>query len=331
MSGCRAMAGSLTPKPTASNPCLAPLSATVLSFPVGVAFSGGADSTALLHAAVQLWPGQVLALHVHHGLQAAADDFAIHAQNACQALRVPLHVERVDARHQSGQSPEAVARLARYAALARMAKHEGLAQVLLAQHADDQVETMLLALSRGAGLAGMSGMAGRFRRHEVEFVRPILNVSAMAIRGWLETALIAHVEDPSNADEDLTRNRIRRRLMPVLELAFPQFRDTFLRSSRHASQAQEMLDEVGASDLNRVGRPPNIRAWQQLSGLRQINALRTWLRVDHGAIPSEAQLVELASQLRACITRGHGIQIKIADGWVQRDGECIRFKSASDD
>src|SRR6218665_2255785 len=128
--------------------------------PLAVAYSGGADSTALLLACTEKWPGQVRAIHIHHGLQAAADGFEQHSRDFCAQLAVPLQVLRVDARHASGQSPEEAARSARYAALRRVAEsvQPPLRHIALAQHVDDQVETLMLALSRGAGLPGLSAM-----------------------------------------------------------------------------------------------------------------------------------------------------------------------------
>ena len=154
--------------------------------PLAVAFSGGADSTALLLACHEQWPGRVRAVHVHHGLQAAADDFEQHCVQLCAQLDVPLVVQRVSAGHASGESPEDAARKARYRALtSAVAKNwldEPVRGIALAQHADDQVETLLLALSRGAGLPGMSAMPARLQRDGVTFHRPLLGVSAVAIR-----------------------------------------------------------------------------------------------------------------------------------------------------
>ena len=135
--------------------------------PLAVAFSGGADSTALLLACAERWPGQVHAFHVHHGLQVAADDFERHCIALCMRLGLPLSVQRVDARHAPGQSPEDAARQARYKAFEALA-HDRQAQsaiqtIALAQHADDQVETLLLALSRGAGVAGLAAMPAHWQ------------------------------------------------------------------------------------------------------------------------------------------------------------------------
>lgn len=293
--------------------------------PGAVAYSGGADSTALLLAAARAWPGQVHAIHVHHGLQAAADDFERHCTSTCQQLGVPLHVVKVDARNSPGASPEDAARRARYAALAHAAGAHGMQGVWLAQHADDQVETLLLALSRGAGLPGLSAMPPRFERHGMWFERPLLAVSGGAIREWLAAQGAPFVEDPTNADTSVTRNRIRHDVIPAIEQAFPQFRDTFARSARHAAQAQELLSAMAADDLARTGNPPSIAALRSLGTARQANVLRHWLRLEHAVHANAAQLEELLRQLAACATRGHDIRIKVGTGLIERNGASVRF------
>ena len=295
--------------------------------PLAVALSGGADSTALLVACADKWPGQVRAVHVHHGLQAAADGFEQHCRTLCEQLVAPLVVRRVNAGHASGESPEDAARKARYAALvATPEEHwpgEGVLDMALAQHADDQVETMLLALSRGAGLPGLSAMPARWQRDGITFHRPLLGVTAQSIRNWLRDRGQSWVEDPSNADERFTRNRIRARLLPALQSAFPQFRETFARSAAHAAQAQRLLDEIASQDLADVGSPPRIDRLQALTRSRQANVLRYWMRAAHTAVASTAQLMELLDQLADCATRGHGLQLKIGHGRVQRCGDVI--------
>jgi tRNA(Ile)-lysidine synthase len=329
------MAASTTPRPTAAspadNPALAPLLVLDAHLPAAVAFSGGADSTALLHAAAQRWPGRIQAIHIHHGLQAQADAFAHQCRATCAALGIPLHVVAVDARHRGGESPEDAARKARYAALAAAASAHGLRSVLLAQHADDQVETMLLALSRGAGLPGLAAMPARFERHGMQFHRPLLGVRSAALRQWLGAAGIAFVDDPMNADPAYTRSRIRHELLPALERAFPQFRETFARSARHAAQAQELLTEVAAADLATVGAPPVVSALRQLTRARQSNLLRHWLRGAHDAAASAAQLDELLDQVAACATRGHAIRIKVADGRVELCDGALRYVTSGGD
>lgn len=302
-----------------------PLPPTNLARPWAVAYSGGADSTALLRAAHALWPGRVQAFHVHHGLQPAADGFVHHAEAACTALGVPLHVERVQAAHRLGQSPEDAARQARYAALARLAHAHGAAWVLLGQHAQDQVETVLLALTRGAGVAGLAGMPEAMERLGVCFGRPLLQVDARALRAALEAHGVPYLDDPTNTDERYTRNRLRARLLPPLLEAFPASLDTVGRSARLLAQAQRLLDEVASQDLTAVGDPPSIRKLQALGRDRQANVLRRWLRLGWQAVPSEAQLEELLDQLADCRTRGHRLRLKVATGQVLREGPVLRY------
>ncbi|NMM05823.1 MAG: tRNA lysidine(34) synthetase TilS [Polaromonas sp.] len=315
--------------PDSVNPALPALQALpYLALPIGVAYSGGADSTALLLAASQCWPGQIQAIHIHHGLQAAADDFVRVCQSVCADRKVPLHVVQVAAGHAPGESPEDAARRARYAALAGTATQSGLGGVLLGQHADDQVETLLLALSRGAGLPGLSGMAPQFERGGVMFYRPLLQISASSLRGWLMQQPIAFVDDPTNLDERYTRNRIRARLLPALAEAFPQFRTTFARSARHAAQAQALLLEVAQQDLLLVGLPPAIKVLQALSQPRQANLLRHWLQLQH-ATPSAAQLDQLMVQISACRTRGHQIRLKVGGGHVSRVSAVLHYRAGA--
>ncbi len=292
---------------------------------LAVACSGGADSTALLIAAQARWPGRVVGLHIHHGLQPAADGFVTHVQALCARLGVPLHVARIDARHPPGDSPEATARNARYAALAELAQACGAAEVLLAQHADDQAETLLLALSRGAGLPGLASMPARFERHGTRFTRPWLALPGAAIRDWLVAQGESWVEDPTNADTGYTRNRIRLQLLPALQAAFPHFRETFARSAGHVAQAQSLLDELALADLAAVGDPPAIAALRALSGDRQANLLRHWLKARHGVMPSSAQLEALQAQIAACATRGHRIHLKVGDGFAERRGGVLAW------
>ncbi len=315
--------------------------------PLWVAFSGGADSTALLLACADKWPGQVRAVHIHHGLQAAADDFERHCVAFCAAHNIPLVTQRVNAANSPGQSPEDAARRARYqafsalalveyaqSAMKNVAKHQAM-HLAIAQHADDQVETILLALSRGAGLAGLSGMPATWERDGIQYHRPLLGVRAADIRAWLADRGITadmppgqgFIEDPTNADDRFTRNRIRARLLPALEAAFPQFRETFARSAAHAAQAQELLTDVARQDLLGLVQPGNsapvIDKVRQLSRTRQANALRHWLKTAHETVPSAAQLDELLDQIAACSTRGHHIHIKVGAGFVQRKGAVL--------
>lgn len=296
--------------------------------PLAVAYSGGADSTALLLACHEKWPGRVHAIHVHHGLQSAADDFERHGRELCLRLGIPFSAHRVNAGHASGQSPEDAARTARYAALAEAARAAGVQHIALAQHADDQIETLLLALSRGAGLPGLASMPEQWERDGLQWHRPLLDVPGAELRAWLMERGVDWVEDPTNADERYTRNRIRARLLPALQEVLPQFRETFARSIAHIAQAQRLLDELAQTDLQSVGIPPRIASLQKLGRERQVNALRHWLKSGHGQQASAAQLEELLDQIAACTTRGHRIHLKVGSGFVERDGEVLSCRVA---
>ncbi|MEI8031010.1 MAG: tRNA lysidine(34) synthetase TilS [Comamonadaceae bacterium] len=297
--------------------------------PLAVAFSGGVDSTALLLACAEKWPGQVSAIHIHHGVQLAADDFEQHCRNFCAQLNVPLTVKRVDGRHVPGQSPEDAARRVRYQAFEEVVTDknstEGIKNIAIAQHADDQVETLLLALSRGAGLPGLSAMPATWVRRGITYHRPMLRVSASDIRAWIKSHGAVIIEDPTNVDEQYTRNRIRARLLPALETTFPQFRDTFARSVAHVVQAQQLLIDIALQDLASIGVPPVIVNVQQLSRTRQANVLRHWLSTAAGTVPSAAQLEELLDQIADCTTRGHQIRIKIGIGVAERRGAVLHW------
>ena len=315
------------------------------NLPLAIGYSGGADSTALLLACARKWPSQVSAIHIHHGLQAAADDFAAHCEAFCKRIHVSLIIKNVDAKHELGESPEAAARNARYNAFSGLnmpldgvfidssaiKNIANIANIALAQHADDQVETLLLALSRGAGLPGLAAMPVVWQRDGVQYYRPLLQVAAAEIRRWLAAqtefgqAGAPYVEDPTNTDESFTRNRIRAKLLPALDAAFPQFRDTFSRSSSHAAQAQELLNEVAVDDLQKTGNPPNIKQLQQLSDARMGNALRFWLKTTHQTTPSTAQLNQLIDQIKVCTTRGHKIHVKVGRGFTERQGDCVHW------
>jgi tRNA(Ile)-lysidine synthase len=292
---------------------------------VAVAYSAGADSAALLLAACERWPRSVSAIHIHHGLQAAADGFELTAREVCARHHIDLVVMRVDAGHVAGQSPEDAARRARYRALAEAAKGISAEAVLLGQHLDDQAETVLLALSRGAGLPGLAAMSERFERDGVVFGRPLLDLGAQALRSWLLNEGHPFVDDPTNSDLRFTRNRIRAVLTPAWEVCFPGYRQALARSARHAAQAQALLEELAEGDLAVTGEPPLIAGLQGLGRARQANALRLWLRRVAGCAPSEVQLEELLDQITDCRTRGHGLKIRVAAGTVVRDHDRLRY------
>lgn len=305
--------------------------------PLAVALSGGADSTALLLACARRWPGQVVAVHINHGLQAAARMFEQHCESLCAALQLPLHIVAVQAQAAKGESPEDAARKARYKAFDALAlvdnAQRAIKSIAFAHNADDQVETLVLALSRGSGLAGLSAMPAQWQRGNKTCHRPLLEVAAADIRSWLQAQRQPWVEDPTNADMRFTRNRIRHSIVPALREAFPHVADAFARSARHAAQAQALLDTLAQQDLAVWGwgdaMPDGlpIQSLRQLSAERQANVLRYWFKARHGVMPSAAQLDQLQHQLTACSTRGHRIHIRLGAGFAQREGRLLTWHS----
>ncbi|GAB4087695.1 tRNA lysidine(34) synthetase [Hydrogenophaga soli] len=293
--------------------------------PLVVAFSGGADSTALLHVAQRCWPGAVHAVHINHGLQAAAADFERHCQQVCSAWGLPLRVVRPCVRVSPGDSVEAVAREHRYTALTEAARDLNASGVWMAHHADDQLETLLLALSRGAGVPGLAAMPSSWVLDGVRFGRPWLALPGAALKSHVEAHGLPHIVDPTNADLRFTRNRIRLQVLPVLREVFPSMAQTVSRTARHCAQASRLLDALAADDLLAAGEPPRLRALQALPSDRLANALRLWLRRCSAKGPSAAQLDQLMKQVLAATTRGHRLELRVAQGRVCRVGDGLKY------
>lgn len=242
--------------------------------------SGGLDSVVLLHA-LRASPG-LTAVHVHHGLSPNAERWAAFCRRLCRRWRVPLTVRRVRVTRK-GKGIEAAAREARHAAFSRLKGD----YIVLAHHLDDQAETVLMNLLRGAGPRGASGMAARSRLGGKTVLRPLLEVPREAILAYAREQGLEWIEDESNADEALTRNFIRRRVAPLLELRFPGWKSSLARAARHFSRR-----EAGAEEL--------LRKFLQQRGLRA---------------PSEAKLAEMLRQL----TSG-GSRVSI-----EHDGATLRM------
>lgn len=249
-----------------------------------VAFSGGLDSTVLLHLLAtcdDLPP--LRAVHIHHGLQAAADAWPAHCQAVCDSLAVPLQIMPVQVR--PGASLENSAREARYQAFTQVV---GAGELLLTgQHREDQAETLLFRLLRGAGVRGLSAMPVSRRLAGGTLVRALLDVSRAELETYAREHRLEWIEDPSNADSRFSRNYLRHQVMPLLTGRWPQAVNTIARSAAHLAEAQGLLDELAHIDLA-AARQPSTFDWlplpslalaplSSLSAARQRNALRTWL------------------------------------------------------
>lgn len=234
-----------------------------------VGLSGGVDSVVLLHI-LRSHGVPVSAIHVHHGLSPNADAWARFCRGLCRRWKVPLAVRRVQVQR-AGRGPEAAARAARYACFVKASADI----VFLGHHLDDQAETVLMNLLRGAGVRGARGMAARASLQGKTLLRPLLEVPREAIIDYARGQRLEWVEDESNADEAPTRNFVRRRLGPLIGSRFPRWREALARAARHFS-----VREAGANEL--------LRSFLAAHGLRA---------------PSEAKLAEMLKQLTSRGTR----------------------------
>ncbi len=278
------------------------------------------DSVVLLHLLHTLAPRfgwRLSALHVHHGISPNADSWANFCADLCARHDIPLRIERVNIvplRDELGI--EAAARKLRHAEFAR----QECDFVALAHHADDQAETLLLQLLRGAGVKGAAAMPmlKLATVHAPATVRPLLNIPRSALLVYATQHALRWVEDESNADDRYPRNFLRHRVCPVLEQRFPAYRDTLARSAGHFAEASELLDELAREDARAavVADRLSLAALNGLSAARAKNLLRHFLSVRGAPFPDASRLEEMLRQLREV---RHGAQVQIIwGGWELR-------------
>jgi tRNA(Ile)-lysidine synthase len=263
-----------------------------------VAYSGGCDSHALLHALHALRPPRLRVIHIDHGLQAAAAAWAAHCLETCAALQLHCHIERIDVRRRGEESTEAAARRLRYQALAA---HVAADDVLLtAHHEDDQAETVLLQLLRGAGAHGLAAMPALQPFGAGRHARPLLGFSRAALAAYARAQKLSWIDDTSNRDEHMSRNFVRAQVLPLLETRWPAAARTIARAAAHGGDIAAMLDEIGDRDLARCvdarTRELSIDALRTLSVPRQRNLVRHWIR-RHGLHAPSAQHLQQILQL----------------------------------
>lgn len=257
-----------------------------------VAYSGGLDSTVLLHSLAAL-RGQGLfdglaACHVHHGLSSSADTWALHCREVCDTLNVAYAERRISVDVAAPEGIEAAARVARYQALADVDAE----WVVLAHHRDDQAETLLLNLLRGAGVHGAAAMPARHGR----FLRPLLGIGRGEIEAYVAQHGLSWIEDGSNADVRYTRNFLRQQVMPRLVSRFPAASARLAASAGAFAEARELLDDLAV--LDGAGQTPlPLSVLRALSVPRAANALTFHLRQHGVRIPGREWLRELLRQL----------------------------------
>ncbi|WP_145586419.1 tRNA lysidine(34) synthetase TilS [Yersinia kristensenii] len=263
-----------------------------------VGFSGGLDSSVLLHLLVclrdKLIPDLMIrAIHIHHGLNPLADSWVRHCQQQCEQWNIPLEVVRVniDARH---TGIEAAARTARYQAFtSHLADNEVL---VTAQHLDDQCETFLLALKRGSGPAGLSAMAAKMHFAHSQLWRPLLAFSREILENYARTQQLQWIEDDSNQDDRFDRNFLRLRVLPLLTQRWPHFAQAAARSASLCAEQEQLLDELLADNLQQLQNADGALSIEGLllaSEVKRAAILRRWLAGGGALMPSQSQLQRL--------------------------------------
>ena len=288
-----------------------------------VALSGGLDSVVLLHLLHQLQKTHhytLKASHVHHGLSKNADKWVKFCEKLCIKLSVPLDVHYIKLPQKKSLGIEGEARQLRYEKLLQSKTD----LVVLAHHEDDQAETFLLQLIRGAGVKGLSSMA-HFddSRH---LWRPLLNTSRTDIESYAKKHQLKWIEDESNQNIDFDRNFIRSKVLPILKNRFSHIIKVISRSTSHLAEAQYLLDDLAKIDLKSYLKSNNyknklqVKTLDQLSNSRAKNVLRYWLEINDQLMPSKDLLDEL---LRQVLTAKKDAELKIQ---LSKDFEIRRYK-----
>ncbi len=267
-----------------------------------LALSGGLDSGCLVAALAGLrltTPGllPLRALHIDHGLQPAAAEFRAACAALCERFAVPLGILRIEIPAVAGESLEAAARTARYAALrAALASGECL---VTAHHLDDQAETFVLQALRGAGLAGLAAMPACRRFGPGWHLRPLLRVPRRDLQAFAAREALLSCMDPMNADPRFDRVYLRDQVWPLLRARWPGASTTIARAAEHAADGQELLDGLADEDLARLrdGQGLAVTRLRRLTPRRQVNALRRWLDLSGLEPPPAARLNEALRQV----------------------------------
>jgi tRNA(Ile)-lysidine synthase len=297
---------------------------------VALAFSGGVDSTVLAHLLVKQRRklGGLRLIHVDHGLQPASEEWSRHCARQARGWHVPFISLKANIPRLKGISPEAAARDARYEQLARAMEPGEI--LVTAQHRDDQVETLLLQLFRGAGIPGLAAMPACTPFGPGFIVRPLLEESRSDIESAARKAKLRWIEDPSNADTRFSRNYLRQRLMPLIREHWPGVDRAIARSATHMAEAAALLDERAAQDLAGLadGAGVSVSGLRALPMSRRRNALRAFIGSHGIEMPEASRLKEMAGPLLAAradaqpevvwagarmVRRGGRLELRLAD------------------
>lgn len=267
-----------------------------------VAYSGGVDSHVLLHVLAEqrdALRAPLMAVHVDHGIQSQSGEWRAHCERVCAQLAIPFHALHTDGVAASGESPEAAARSARYKALAEWLPEDAV--LLSAQHRDDQAETLLLQLFRGAGPRGLSAMPVSAPLGRGLLLRPMLELTRTDVLAWAQTHDLNWAEDPSNADTRYDRNLLRHNLLPQLRERWPGLSTVLARAAAHQSEQAVLADALAEIDLSTCRSAGGDRMLQSglkaLAPARQRNLLRYWIHQRGFVMPSQAVLERVREEM----------------------------------
>lgn len=267
-----------------------------------VAYSGGLDSHALLHGLATLrdkLSAEIHAVYVDHGLQAESADWAVHCAAVCKSLDIPLQILELHLKPEKGESLEAQARQARYQAIESLMAEDDI--LLTAHHQDDQAETLLLQLLRGAGPAGLAAMPAVAGFGKGLHARPLLGFSRKALSLYGAEHQLTWVEDKSNNDPSYDRNYLRHKVIPLIEERWPSMGRTLSRSARHLGESQSLIDELAREELKGLtGDEPDTLSIPGLLALipaRTRAVLRFWIREAGFPLPDTARLNRILDEV----------------------------------
>lgn len=272
---------------------------------LSIAYSGGLDSSVLLHVMAELRPqfsANVAAIHVNHGLSKNANVWQQHCEQICARLNIPFQAFQVNAHPKTGESPEAAARKARYQVFEKFVRENEL--LLTAHHQDDQAETLLLQLLRGAGVKGLAAMPTYKPFSNGHLLRPLLAITRKELVAYAQQHQLQWLDDESNADSRFNRNYLRHRLLPILQERWPMAGKVIARTAQHCAEAAELMTELAVNDREWVkGNLPNalsISKLQTLSLARQRNLIRYWLASLHLSIPNAKHMEQVLRTVLNC-------------------------------
>ena len=311
------------------------LSQKLINPNLAVALSGGLDSCVLLHLLANLrktLPFQLQAHHINHGLSPNAASWASFCAEFCAKLNIPLTITKVTVEQNSGLGLEAAARAARYAALASTDADFICPDficpdfICLAHHQDDQAETFLLQLARGAGVKGLAGMAAIDLNRKL--LRPLLNAPRASLEAYASANKLTWINDESNADTKFDRNYMRHEVLPRLEKQYPAIKQTISRSAAHLADCSALLDDLAKLDatdaLKQNMQQLSLQILVSLNPARASNLVRWWLAQNKLTMPSQLQLLQIVQQLLGAKADAT-IQIKVSDSLTVRRYQGYAF------